>query len=36
MVEPIDETVTDGERAEYNIPPLSEAIKRYKEKYEIK
>lgn len=36
LVKPIDETVTDEERAKYNVPPLSEAIKRYKEKYGIK
>jgi hypothetical protein len=34
--EPIDPTVTDKERAKYNVPPLSQALQRYKEKYGIK
>lgn len=36
LVEPIDVTVTDEERARYNVPPLSEAVRRYKEKYGVK
>ena len=32
LIEPIDESVTDKERSEYNVPPLAEAIRRYKEK----
>lgn len=33
LVEPVDYSFTDEERAKYNVPPLSEAVKRYKEKY---
>jgi hypothetical protein len=36
LVGQIDETVTDEERIKYNVPPLSEAVKKYKEKYGIK
>ncbi|MCL4353465.1 hypothetical protein M1615_03315 [Patescibacteria group bacterium] len=35
-LETVDETTTDEERAKYNVPPLSEAVRRYKEKYGIK
>lgn len=31
---PIDPTVTDGERAKYNVSPLSQALQRYKKKYQ--
>lgn len=34
--EPIDPTVTDKERVKYNVPPLSQALQKYKEKYGIK
>lgn len=34
--EPIDPTVTDEERAKFNVPPLSQALQKYKEKYGIK
>lgn len=30
---PTDKTVSDGERAEYNVPPLSRALQRFKKKY---
>ncbi len=33
LAEPIDPNITDGERAKYNVPPLSEAVEKYKEKY---
>lgn len=29
----IDSTITDEERARYNVPPLSEALRVYKERY---
>lgn len=31
LVEPIDPDTTDEERAKYNVPPLSQALKQYKE-----
>lgn len=34
--EPIDPSVTDEERAKYNVPPLYQALQKYKEKYGIK
>lgn len=33
LAEPIDSTVTDEERARFNVPPLSEALEKFKEKY---
>ncbi len=36
LCEPIDPSVTDEERAKYNVPPLSQALQKYKEKYGIK
>lgn len=33
LAQPIDDSVTDEERARYNVPPFSEALKVYKEKY---
>lgn len=33
---PIDPKITDEERAKYNVPPLSDALRVYKEKYNIK
>ena len=35
IAEPIDPTVTDEERAEWNVPPLKDALKTYKEKYNL-
>jgi hypothetical protein len=32
---PIDPSITDEERAKYNVPPLSDALRVYKEKYNI-
>lgn len=32
---PIDESITDGERAKYRVPPLSQALQRFKEKYSV-
>ena len=32
--EPIDPKVTDEERAKYNVPPLSQALQKFKEKYQ--
>ncbi len=36
IAQPIDPSVTDDERVKYNVPPLSEALKVYKEKYHRK
>ena len=36
LIEPIDSETTDEERSKYNCPPLSEALAKFKEKYEIK
>lgn len=36
MAQPIDPKVTDEERAKYNVPPLKDALKKYKEKYNLK
>lgn len=36
VAKPIDESVTDEERAKHNVPPLSEAVSVYKEKYGLK
>ncbi len=36
LAEPIDPTVTDENRANYNVPPLKDALRRYKEKYNLK
>jgi hypothetical protein len=33
---PIDSSITDEERAKYNVPPLSEALRVYKAKYNLK
>lgn len=33
---PIDNTITDKERTKYNVPPLSEALRVYKAKYNLK
>ena len=35
IAQPIDPSVTDDERVKYNVPPLSEALRVYKEKYNI-
>jgi hypothetical protein len=35
LIEPVDESVTDKERAEYTIPPIAYAVKQYKEKIQI-
>lgn len=35
IAQPIDESVTDKERAKYNVPPLSQALDAYKKKYKI-
>jgi len=32
---PIDPTTTDEERARFNVPPLSEALARFKKKYQF-
>jgi hypothetical protein len=32
---PIDPTTTDKERARFNVPPLSETLARFKEKYRL-
>lgn len=33
---PIDPMITDQERAKWNVPPLKDALKVYKEKYNLK
>jgi len=33
VVKPIDESVTDKERAKYNVPSLAEAVEIHKKKY---
>lgn len=35
LAHPIDPDVTDEERAQYNIPPLKDALRTYKEKYNL-
>jgi hypothetical protein len=35
LAQPIDLSITDEERAKYKVPPLSDALKIYKEKYNI-
>ena len=35
LAQPIDKTVTDTKRAQYNVPPLSEALSEYKKKYKL-
>ena len=35
LAQPIDKTVTDAERAQYNVPPLSEALSELKKKYKL-
>lgn len=32
---PIDQKTTDEERAEFNVPPLKSALRKYKEKYNL-
>ena len=33
VVQPLDASVTDEERAKYNVPPLSKALEAFKQKY---
>ena len=35
LAEPIDPTITDEERAKYNVPSLAEARQKFKKKYEV-
>jgi len=35
LAQPIDPAVTDEERAEWHVPPLEDALKAYKEKYNL-
>lgn len=35
LAQPIDPTVTDDERKEWNVPPLKDALNYYKQKYGI-
>lgn len=34
FAQPIDPSVTDEERLKYNVPPLSQALQKFKEKYQ--
>jgi hypothetical protein len=34
--QPIDKSTTDEERKKYHVPPLSEGLKKFKEKYKLK
>ena len=36
LKQPIDEGITDEERAKYNVPPLAKALQKFKKKYGIK
>lgn len=34
LAQPIDPSITDEERSKYNVPPLSQALQKFKEKYQ--